>query len=106
MYSCLSLHGSWLAGTQGWQGLHEEMALDMGRLWRRNLGRDDRLISDHGREARHPFLDEDVVQLLLSLPLPVVADLTQVWKTSQSSTTDISDLCFPLLYVNARLARA
>ncbi|KAK9788308.1 hypothetical protein WJX73_010668 [Symbiochloris irregularis] len=60
----------------GWEGLHREMALDVGRLWLRNLGRDDRIVSDHGREARHPFLDEALLQLLLSLPLPLIADLT------------------------------
>lgn len=63
---------------QGWQGLQQEMARDVGRLWRRNLGRDDRLVSDHGRESRHPFLDEGLLQLLLSLPLPLVADLALV----------------------------
>jgi asparagine synthetase B (glutamine-hydrolysing) len=35
----------------GWDGLAEELALDVGRLWQRNLGRDDRLVADHGREA-------------------------------------------------------
>lgn len=33
----------------GWEGLAAELALDMGRLWQRNLGRDDRLVADHGR---------------------------------------------------------
>ena len=66
------------AGLQGWQGLQEEMALDMRRLWHRNLGRDDRIVSDHGRESRHPFLDESLLQLLLSLPLPLIADLRLV----------------------------
>ena len=70
-------HG-YLPRLQGWQGLQQEMALDMGRLWHRNLGRDDRLVSDHGRESRHPFLDEALLQLLLALPLPLVADLTLV----------------------------
>ncbi|KAG8233607.1 hypothetical protein J437_LFUL001018 [Ladona fulva] len=33
----------------------------------RNLGRDDRICSDHGRQPRFPFLDEDVVSFLNSL---------------------------------------
>jgi hypothetical protein len=44
----------------GWAGLAAELALDTGRLWLRNLGCDDRLISAHGREARFPYLDEAV----------------------------------------------
>ena len=32
-------------------------------------------MSDHGREAWFPFLDEDVVALLHSLPLHEIADL-------------------------------
>ncbi|RZB42122.1 Asparagine synthetase domain-containing protein 1 isoform B [Glycine soja] len=34
-----------------WLGLHEEMRLDMQRIWRRNLGRDDRCIADNGKEV-------------------------------------------------------
>ncbi|KAF8021392.1 hypothetical protein BT93_G1739 [Corymbia citriodora subsp. variegata] len=63
-------HGSWL-------GLDEEMRLDMQRIWKRNLGRDDRCISDHGKEARFPFLDEDVIKVLLDIPLWEIADLEQ-----------------------------
>ncbi|KAI3976704.1 hypothetical protein MKX01_008562 [Papaver californicum] len=61
----------------GWLGLHKEMKLDMQRIWKRNLGRDDRCISDNGKEARFPFLDEDVIKTLLEIPLWEVADLEQ-----------------------------
>ncbi|TKY58944.1 Asparagine synthetase domain-containing protein 1 [Spatholobus suberectus] len=60
-----------------WLGLHEEMRLDMQRIWRRNLGRDDRCIADSGKEARFPFLDEDVIRVLLNIPLWEVANLDQ-----------------------------
>lgn len=38
-----------------------ELQKDQARLWKRNLGRDDRCIAEHGREARFPYLDEGVV---------------------------------------------
>ncbi|XP_078177668.1 asparagine synthase family protein isoform X2 [Carex rostrata] len=59
----------------GWDALKEEMRLDMQRIWKRNMGRDDRCISDCGKEARFPFLDEDVIKSLLELPLSEIADL-------------------------------
>lgn len=34
-----------------WRALHEEMQLDMQRIWKRNLGRDDRCIADSGKEV-------------------------------------------------------
>ena len=40
-----------LGQTQRWEGLAAEIALDMGRLWTRNLGRDDRLLADTSREV-------------------------------------------------------
>lgn len=58
-------------------GLQAELELDMQRLWIRNLGRDDRLIADTSREARHPFLDEDLLAAVAALPLASVADLKQ-----------------------------
>eukprot|EP01026_Neomeris_dumetosa_P042507 TRINITY_DN35465_c0_g1_i4.p1 TRINITY_DN35465_c0_g1~~TRINITY_DN35465_c0_g1_i4.p1 ORF type:complete len:179 (+),score=32.88 TRINITY_DN35465_c0_g1_i4:361-897(+) len=61
----------------GWEGLQLELAKDVQNLWIRNLGRDDRLIADHGREARHPFLDEEFMQFILNVPLQFVCDATQ-----------------------------
>ncbi|CAK7326217.1 unnamed protein product [Dovyalis caffra] len=61
----------------GWHGLNEEMKLDMQRIWKRNMGRDDRCIADNGKEARFPFLDEDVIRVLLDIPLWEVAKLDQ-----------------------------
>ncbi|KAK9479096.1 asparagine synthase-domain-containing protein [Lipomyces japonicus] len=47
----------------GYTGLVEELDLDFSRLHSRNLGRDDRVASDSGREVRYPYLDEDVVKV-------------------------------------------
>ncbi|KAJ8614419.1 hypothetical protein CTAYLR_000742 [Chrysophaeum taylorii] len=65
---------AWRRG--GRDALRAEISYDLSRIARRNLGRDDRVISDAGKEARFPFLDEDVVALArIGLDLGVVADL-------------------------------
>ncbi|GMH32534.1 hypothetical protein BSKO_00368 [Bryopsis sp. KO-2023] len=58
----------------GWHRLRSEVQMELRRLWKRNLGRDDRVVSDHGREARFPFLDEDVAVLFAHLPLKFFFD--------------------------------
>lgn len=60
----------------GFSALQEELDLDLKRLWSRNLGRDDRLISDWGRELRCPFLDERVIAYLSTISLEEICNLT------------------------------
>jgi asparagine synthetase B (glutamine-hydrolysing) len=59
---------------KGYPGLIEELELDFGRLGKRNLGRDDRVISDSGREVRFPYLDEEFIALALELPVTAKCD--------------------------------
>lgn len=54
---------------QGYAGLVGELRLDFDRLGKRNLGRDDRVISDTGREVRFPYLDEHFITFALQLPV-------------------------------------
>ena len=61
----------------GWDALAKEIELDVNRLWHRNLGRDDRCISNQGRESRFPFLDEDVAIALRKMPIQIKVDPTK-----------------------------
>ncbi|WEW55755.1 hypothetical protein PRK78_001188 [Emydomyces testavorans] len=54
---------------QGFKGLIDEIDLDVGRLGKRNLGRDDRIISNWGREVRYPYLDEDFLTWAFQQPV-------------------------------------
>ncbi|KAL2865510.1 asparagine synthetase domain-containing protein [Aspergillus lucknowensis] len=54
---------------KGFKGLIDEIDLDVSRLGKRNLGRDNRVIAHWGREARFPFLDEDFVAWVVQTPV-------------------------------------
>lgn len=78
--------------TQGWKGVIDEVCpvgpplvcpvntiapqlqLELDRISTRNLGRDDRVISSHGKETRHPFLSLSVVSFLAGLPVHLKVD--------------------------------
>ena len=66
----------------GQKALLEELILDFSRLSKRNLGRDDRIISHWGREIRFPYLDEDVVDWVVQRP---------VWEKCSYSTSNLEE---------------
>ncbi|KAI5466315.1 asparagine synthase-domain-containing protein [Mariannaea sp. PMI_226] len=54
---------------RGYTGLVSELELDVSRLGKRNLGRDDRVMSHWGREVRFPYLDERFVKWAIESPV-------------------------------------
>jgi asparagine synthetase B (glutamine-hydrolysing) len=51
-----------------------QLQTEIARLPTRNLGRDDRVISAHGKECRYPFLSLNVVNFLAGLPVHAKTD--------------------------------
>jgi len=54
---------------KGFPSLLDELELDVNRLGKRNLGRDDRVISHWGREVRFPYLEESLVKWAVECPI-------------------------------------
>lgn len=50
----------------GMPALLDELELDISRLGKRNLGRDDRVMSHWSREVRFPYLDEELLTWALA----------------------------------------
>lgn len=53
----------------GFSGLLDELELDVSRLGKRNLGRDDRVMSHWSKEVRFPYLDENFLSWALKAPV-------------------------------------
>lgn len=54
---------------QGYAGLIDELKLDVSRLGKRNLGRDDRVMAHWEREVRFPYLDEGLAKWAIESPV-------------------------------------
>ncbi|XP_049852069.1 asparagine synthetase domain-containing protein 1-like [Schistocerca gregaria] len=59
----------------GWEGLQNELNKDVARLWKRNLGRDDRVLKDHGRRVCLPYLDERLMSWVAERQLCDLVDM-------------------------------
>ena len=77
LFGGYSRHRSALSSL-GVEALTRALRVDLLRLWRRNLGRDDRICSDHGREFRYPYLDEALVCEVLDVPTSSIHELTKI----------------------------
>ncbi|KAJ2861051.1 hypothetical protein GGI22_002555 [Coemansia erecta] len=64
---------AWDRGS--WPELGNEIQMDVQRIATRNLGRDDRIVSDNSKEARYPFLAAEVVSFLSQTPLDRKMDM-------------------------------
>jgi asparagine synthetase B (glutamine-hydrolysing) len=51
-----------------------QLQSEIDRIPMRNLGRDDRVISTHGKECRYPFLSLDFVSFAAGLPVHMKTD--------------------------------
>jgi len=60
----------------GYSEMNQEMSLDQNRLWVRNLGRDDRVISSEGKELRTPFLSKNLVEFVKNINLKFLASFS------------------------------
>jgi len=56
-------------GKGSFEKLIAEMKLDASRISKRNLGRDDRVMSHWGREVRFPYLDENLFKWAIECPV-------------------------------------
>lgn len=74
-----SHRAAWL--KSGCEGLIEEISFQMRRISYRNLGRDDRVLSDHGRDVKLPYLDFDFVSYLNCLPVGLKMNLEDARET-------------------------
>ncbi|PGH01560.1 hypothetical protein AJ80_08995 [Polytolypa hystricis UAMH7299] len=88
LFAGYSRHGV-AFNRDGFPGLIDEIDLDVSRLGKRNLGRDDRVISHCGREARFPFLDEDFMACIVRLPVWEKCGFGTVSRTPTAANEDV-----------------
>ncbi|TVY46306.1 Asparagine synthetase domain-containing protein [Lachnellula occidentalis] len=80
----------------GIAALLDELELDVNRLGKRNLGRDDRVISHWGREVRFPYLDEALVKWAVEC---------SIWEKCGFQATVPEELGIPEIEAGKRVLR-
>ncbi|GFE53801.1 asparagine synthase family protein, putative [Babesia ovis] len=55
--------------SHGTGGISTEVDKDIRRLWKRNLGRDDRIVNAQGITALYPYLHDEVINTLAGLKI-------------------------------------
>jgi asparagine synthetase B (glutamine-hydrolysing) len=68
LFGGYSRHGAAFS-RGGYAELVNELKVDVSRLGKRNLGRDDRVMAHWEREVRFPYLDEHLVKWAIELPV-------------------------------------
>lgn len=83
------------SASHGPERLSSELELDFNRLGSRNLGRDDRVCADWGKEVRYPFLDQRVVELALAVDINMKATSTdtKIFLRKVAELLDLSEVC-------------
>ncbi|KAI6045017.1 asparagine synthase-domain-containing protein [Pisolithus marmoratus] len=92
--------------ARGWEGVIDELQLELDRIPIRNLGRDDRIISSHGKETRHPFLSLSVVSFLAGLPVYLKLDPRLDVGKGDKTLLRLAALKVGLIQASARKKRA
>ncbi|KAF6201713.1 hypothetical protein GE061_004108 [Apolygus lucorum] len=68
LFGGYSRHAKVFNQTRSWSELGDMLLKEVQNIGSRNMGRDNRVILDHGRMMRAPFLDETVVSYVSKLP--------------------------------------
>uniref|UniRef100_A0A0K8T8K4 Glutamine amidotransferase type-2 domain-containing protein n=1 Tax=Lygus hesperus TaxID=30085 RepID=A0A0K8T8K4_LYGHE len=68
LFGGYSRHAKVFNQTGSWSELGDMLHKEVQNIGSRNMGRDNRVILDHGRMMRAPFLDETVVSFVNKLP--------------------------------------